>query len=98
MSYSVIRFLAFAIAHASNPEGVADLGEISVIKDGIQTSFNVIGASWMQRFGRVSKTTVNMRGGGRFYLAGKPPTNATWEPGTCMIMDNCEWKMQHIFI
>ena len=84
MRRSIIRFLVCAIAYASNPEGVTDLGEINVIENGVKTFFHIIGASWMQRFGQVSKTTVSMHGGGRFYLADKPPTNASWEPGECV--------------
>ena len=80
----LVLTLAFEpIIAESNPSAnnVVDLGKISITIDGVSSFFNVISADWMQRFGRISETAVSMRGGGRFYLATKPPTNSSWEPG-----------------
>ena len=103
----MLRLLAYALAIArvsvqatSNPEaeGVVNLGKISVVEDGVATSFYVVSAAWMQPFGRISDTAVTMSGGGRFYLAANPPTNATWEPGVCVVCvhvvdaSKCTWQ------
>ena len=89
--YSLIQLFTLALVREPvkvmsniDAHGVLNLGKVIFTNDGIATSFYVISAEWMRRFGDVSETAVSMRGGGRFYLATKPPTNLTWEPGSWM--------------
>ena len=88
----LLSVLAIAYANAAShpsPNDVVDLGRMSVVADGTPTSFHVIGAAWMRKFDQISKQSVGMQGGGRFYLADKSPTNFTWEPGMRGIVCRC---------
>lgn len=65
---------------APDPAAAAEIGELEITVDGVPKRLVVIGSQWMARFGNVTKKSIGLAGGGRYYLASMTPVGGRWDP------------------